>query len=77
VRRYLGQVEQRHVTTATAVRCECGHETTVFPHAVQRWADEVPERLAGDASVAIADEDGLFTCAGCARRVYVPIASMN
>jgi hypothetical protein len=70
-------VEGRHVTTATEVRCECGHETTVFPHTVLPWANEVPERLATDTNVAIADEDGLFVCAGCARSVYVPIASMN
>jgi hypothetical protein len=70
-------VDERHVTTATRVSCECGHETTVFPYAVLPWANEVPERLARDASVAIADEDGLFVCAGCARSVYVPTASMN
>jgi hypothetical protein len=70
-------VEQPHVTTATVVRCECGRETTVFPHAVRAWAAEVPDSVARDESIAIADEDGLFTCAGCNRSVYVPTASMN
>lgn len=70
-------MDRWHVTTATEVRCECGHETTVFPHVVQAWADEVPERIAGDPGIAIADEDGLFVCPGCERRVYVPTASLN
>jgi hypothetical protein len=70
-------VEPRHVTTATEVRCECGHETTVFPASVAPWAEEIPELIASDARLAIADEDGLFTCAGCRRSVYVPTASMN
>ena len=71
-------MDPRHPsTTATEVQCECGHETTVFPSAVAPWADEVPELVASDASLAIADEDGLFVCPGCARRVYVPTASLN
>lgn len=68
-------MDQRHVTTATEVRCECGHETTVFPYTVRAWADEVPGGIARDT--AIADEDGLFVCAGCERSIYVPTASLN
>jgi hypothetical protein len=49
----------------------------VFPFSVMPWADEVPDRIRADASLAIADEDGLFTCAGCERSVYVPSVSMN
>lgn len=64
-------------TTATEVQCECGHETTVFPSAIAAWADEVPDLVSSDASLAIADEDGLFVCPGCARSVYVPTASLN
>jgi hypothetical protein len=70
-------VERRHVTTATEVRCDCGHETTVFPASVAAWADEIPEQIAHDPKLAIADENGLFICAGCKRSVYVPTASMN
>jgi hypothetical protein len=44
---------------------------------VRPWLEEIPGRIEGDESPAIADDDGLFTCAGCARRVYVPTASMN
>ena len=65
------------MTTATLVRCACGHETTVFPHAVRAWADEVPGRVADDESIAIADKDGLFVCASCERSIYVPTASLN
>jgi len=71
------ELEPHPSTTATEVRCECGHETTVFPFFVRPWADEVPDRVQHDASIAIADEDGLFTCAGCGRSIYVPSASMN
>lgn len=71
------RVESGHGATATEVQCECGHETTVFPAFVRPWLEEIPGRIEGDESLAIADDDGLFTCTGCARRVYVPTASMN
>jgi hypothetical protein len=69
-------MEYRPVT-ATEVLCECGHETTVFEASMRRWADQVPERVEGDPTVAIADDDGLFVCAGCGRRVYVPTFTAN
>ena len=71
------ELEPRPSTTATEVRCECGHETTVFPFSFMPWVEEVPDRIQDDPSVAIADEDGLFTCAGCERSIYVPSASLN
>ena len=64
----------RPPTTATEVECECGHETTVFPSAL---ASEATRSGTSNASLAIADEDGLFVCPGCARSVYVPTASLN
>ena len=71
-------MDPRHpMTTAIDVICECGHETTVLPFAVTPWASEVPDELAGGTSLAIADEDGLFTCAVCGRSVYVPTVSLN
>ena len=72
-----GELNPRYTTTATEVVCVCGHETTVFPHTVKPWAEEIPGRLETDRSLAVADEDGLFTCPACERSVYVPTASMN
>ena len=68
---------QHRVVTATEVHCECGHETTVFPSSMAPWAGELPGRVETDMSVAIADDDGLFVCAGCERQVYVPTFSPN
>ena len=70
-------MESGHGATATEVRCECGHETSVFPAFVRPWAEEILEPIDGDTSLAVADDDGLITCAGCGRSVYVPIVSMN
>ena len=68
---------QPRLVTATEVRCECGHETTVFPASMGAWAAEVPGRVENDASLAIADDDGLFVCDGCDRQLYVPTFSPN
>ena len=78
LRRVLaGELDPRHVTTATEVVCECGHETIVFPFMVTPWAEEIPKRVETGLSLAIADENGLFSCRGCERSVCVPTASMN
>ena len=45
---------------------------------VLKTQGNLPEAVKSySASLAIADEDGLFTCAGCERSVYVPSVSMN
>jgi hypothetical protein len=69
-------LDPRYVTTATEVVSVWPRDDGV-PHTVKPWAEELPGRVETDRSLAIADEDGLFTCPACERSVYVPTASMN